>query len=137
MRPGGFVPDPRRLYDVGRDGRPYTVEPIPPDAAERLTVLIRRWWAASVLANAAAMGIAAGAAMLAPRLLAAWFGLLPIMTAPLLLVAPILRKRGARASRRVHRSRPGGFPPPDLTVQGAAAPPSAARGSERATRESR
>lgn len=114
MGPAGFRPDPERLYEVGRDGRPYTVSPGPPGAAEALEVRARRWWIAAVLLNAGSMGVAAGAAMIAPRILAAWLGLLPLVTAPLLLVAPLLRRRGVRRARQVHRSRPHRFPPPEL-----------------------
>ena len=109
---GAFHPDPARLYEVGPDGRPYTFDPEPPGAAEIVATRARRWWVGSILANAAAMGLAAGAVMLGSRALAAWFGILPILTAPLLLVAPMLRRLGLRRQRRVHRSRPGAFPPP-------------------------
>lgn len=109
---GGFVPDPDRLYEVGRDGRPYTLAPEPPGAAERLELRARRWWVGSILANAAAMGVAAGAVLLGSRVLAAWLGILPILTAPLLLVAPLLRRLAPRRLRRVHRRRPRDFPPP-------------------------
>jgi len=98
---------------VGRDGRPYTIGSLPPGAAEALDRRIRRWWAAAILLNAAATGVAAGAVMLAPRGVAAWAGLLPLMSLPLLLIAPLLRRRAARPPRRVHRRRPGDFPPPD------------------------
>ncbi|MBI0538059.1 hypothetical protein D9599_21080 [Roseomonas sp. KE2513] len=109
---GGFVPDPARLYEVGRDGLPYTVEPEAPGAAVALETRARRWWVGAILANAAAMGVAAGAAMLGSRLLAAWLGILPILTAPLLLVAPLLRHFVPRRLRRFHRRRPEDFPPP-------------------------
>lgn len=109
---GGFVPDPERLYEVGRDGLPYTLSPEPPGAAAVLEVRARRWWVAAILANGAAMGIAAGAVMLGSRVLAAWLGILPLLTAPLLLVAPLLRRFAPRRLRRVHRRRPGEFPPP-------------------------
>lgn len=114
MGPAGFIPDPERLYEVGRDGRPYTIDPGPPGAAEELELRARRWWVAAVILNAASMGAAAGAAMIAPRILAAWLGMLPLLTAPLLLVAPLLRRRGRRTARRIHRSRPDRFPPPEL-----------------------
>ncbi|MBB5693659.1 hypothetical protein [Muricoccus pecuniae] len=112
MSPAGFTPDPARLYEVGRDGRPYTLEPEKPGSAEALEALGRRWWTAAVLLNAVAMGVAAGGALLGPRVLAAWLGLLPLLTAPLFLVAPWLRRRALRRGRRVHRSRPPDFPPP-------------------------
>ncbi|MCR0981287.1 hypothetical protein [Roseomonas populi] len=110
--PGGFTPDPGRLYEVGRDGRPYTRDPLPSGALELLEARARRWWVGAVLINAVAAGVAAAAAMLAPRAVAAVLGFLPILAAPLLLVAPILRRRGLRTRRRVHRSRPEEFPPP-------------------------
>ncbi|WP_338662529.1 hypothetical protein VQH23_20535 [Pararoseomonas sp. SCSIO 73927] len=109
---GGFTPDPGRLYEVGRDGRPYTSDPLPPGALEALEAHVRRWWVAAVMANAAAAGFAASAAILAPRGFAAWAGILPILTAPLLLIPSVLRRRGLRTRRRIHRSRPEDFPPP-------------------------
>ncbi|MFH5925255.1 hypothetical protein [Roseomonas xinghualingensis] len=114
MCPAGFTPDPDRLYEVGRDGRPYTYDPGLSGAGERLELRARRWWVTAILLNAASMGVAAGAAMLTPRGVAAWLGILPIVTAPLLLVSPILRRRALRAPRRIHRRRPDRFPPPDL-----------------------
>jgi hypothetical protein len=110
----GFTPDSERLYEVGRDGRPYTLDPAPPGAEEALEIRARHWWVGAVLVNAITMGLAAGAAMLAPRMLAAWLGVLPLLTAPLLLVAPLIRRRGIRTPRRVHRQRPDRFPPPEL-----------------------
>jgi predicted cobalt transporter CbtA len=91
---------------------PYTIDPEPPGAAEALETRARRWWVASVLANAASMGTAAAGAMFGPRMVAAWLGLLPILTAPLLLVAPALRRFGRRRQKHLHRDRPGRFPPP-------------------------
>jgi hypothetical protein len=114
VAPRGFTPDPERLYEVSRDGKPYTFDPDPPGFVEALELRARRWWVAAVLLNAASMGVAAGGAMIGPRVLAAWLGILPILTAPLLLVAPILRRRGSRAPRRIHRSRPDRFPPPEM-----------------------
>ncbi|SHJ63878.1 hypothetical protein SAMN02745194_03022 [Roseomonas rosea] len=118
MAAAGFSPDPGRLYEVGRDGRPYTIHPDPPGAAEAREALVRRWWIGAVLLNAAAMGLAAGSAWLTPRGVAAWLGILPLLTAPVLLVAPLLRRRGIRTPRRVHRHRPREFPPPDGPVDG-------------------
>jgi hypothetical protein len=114
LSPAGFTPDPSRLYEVGRDGRPYTLDPDPPGALEALNTRARRWWVAAVLLNALTMGVAAGAAMLVSRSVAAWFGILPILTAPMLLVSPIMRRRGLRSPRRIHRSRPEDFPPPEM-----------------------
>jgi hypothetical protein len=114
LGPGGFTPDPGRLYEVGRDGRPYTLDPVPPGAVQAREALARRWWIAAVLLNAVTTGLAAGAALLAPRGVAALFGILPVLTAPLLLVAAILRRRGLRPVRRIHRKRPEDFPPPGL-----------------------
>jgi len=111
---GAFNPDPERLYEVGRDGLPYTLDPEPAGATEALEQHARRWWVGAILMNAATMGLAAGAALLGTRVIAAWFGILPILTAPLLLVAPALRRRGSRRLRRVHRSRPRDFPPPQI-----------------------
>ena len=112
LSPAGFNPDPDRLYEVGRNGVPYTLAPTPPEAARALEARIRRWWTGALMVNATVMGIAAGGVLLGTRAMAAWLGLLPVLTAPLLLVAPILRRRGARPARRTHRRRPGDFPPP-------------------------
>ena len=123
MGAGGFSPDPGRLYEVGRDGRPYTLHPDPPGAAEAREALIRRVWVGSVLLNAMTMGIATASAWLAPRGVAAWLGVLPLLTAPALLAAALLRRRPLKAPRRVHHRRPSDFPPPD----GRPHPPQASR----------
>ncbi|MBP0445985.1 hypothetical protein J8J14_14505 [Roseomonas sp. SSH11] len=110
----GFTPDPGRLYEVGRDGRPYTLEPELPGAAEARERRVRRWWVCAVLLNGISMGAAAAAVFLLPRSAAAWFGVLPLLSAPLLLVPPLIRRRGLGPPRRIHRRRPDGFPPPEL-----------------------
>ncbi len=91
------------------DGTPYTLAA--PDAAAMLERAARRWWVGAVLANAVAMGVAA-AATLGPRAAAAWAGLLPLLTLPLLAVPALLRRRAGRLARRPHRMRPDSFPAP-------------------------
>lgn len=55
----------------------------------------------------ASAGMAAAAFVLLPRGVSAWFGLLPVATAPLLVLAPLL---GHGRRRRVrHRARPARF----------------------------
>ncbi|WP_426957888.1 hypothetical protein [Muricoccus radiodurans] len=107
-----FTPDPDRLYEVGRDGSPYTLDPRAPGADTELETRARRWWIAAVLVNSASMGFAAAAAMLGGQAVAAWVGLVPILTAPLLLMPYLVRRRGGRRARHVHRTRPTHFPPP-------------------------
>lgn len=96
---------------MGRDGVPYTLSPTDPGAGDALERRARRWWIAAILANALTTGIAA-AAVLGPRAGAAWAGLLPLLTAPLLLVPFLLRRRGGRRARSAHRARPDAFPRP-------------------------
>ncbi|MFT8245640.1 hypothetical protein [Roseomonas sp. BN140053] len=71
---------------------------------------MRRWWVAAVLLNAAVAAVVTLGVALLPRAATVWLGFLPILSAPLLIVAPWLsRHRPGRG--RVHRVRPGEFPP--------------------------
>ncbi|UFN48257.1 hypothetical protein LPC08_19915 [Roseomonas sp. OT10] len=83
--------------DPGRD--PVGVE------ARRRRAL--RWWWVALLLNLAAAGIAGLGFVLLPRTASAWLGLLPLATAPLVVLAPLLGHGRRRRTR--HRSRPRGF----------------------------
>ncbi|WP_376092441.1 hypothetical protein ACE7GA_23650 [Roseomonas sp. CCTCC AB2023176] len=90
---------------------PYTLSEVEPGSEEAVERSARRWWVAALLVNALTTGIAA-AAVLGPRNGAAWAGLLPILTAPMLLIPIALRQRGRRRARSIHRARPKRFPRP-------------------------
>lgn len=85
-----------------------------PARAEATLSAARRWWVAAVGLNALAAGVAGLGAALLPASAAAWLGLVPLATAPALLVPPALewrargggkrrRRRAAAVARRVAR----------------------------------
>lgn len=100
--------DERRLYEVGATGAAWTSREDPAHQAERLRRL--RWlFAICIAANGASWTLAGVALVLGGRDWGAAFGLVALLTVPLLAL-PAASEAWARlkATRR-HRSRPAGF----------------------------
>ena len=102
--------DERRLYEVGAAGRAFTAREDPESRARRLTRL--RWlFAIGLGANAATWTLAGVAFVLGGHAWGAGFGILALLTAPLIL-APAGAEAAARLkARRRHATRPADFPP--------------------------
>lgn len=101
--------DERRLYEVGARGAAWTAREAPEAQARRLARL--RWlFAIGIGANAATWTLAGAAFALGGRAWGAGFGIVALLTTPLLAL-PGLVEAGAklRAWRR-HRARPADFP---------------------------
>lgn len=101
--------DERRLYEVGPAGGAWTAREDPGERARRLHRL--RWlFAVGIGANAATWTLAGIALMLGGRAWGAGFGILALLTLPLLAL-PALAEAAARLrARRRHATRPEGFP---------------------------
>jgi hypothetical protein len=110
-RPLPFVIDPRRLYEVGRDGIPRTDTAEPSEWLGPRHLRLLGWVAlgAGLSGGMAALSVACLA--LGARLWAAGFALAVVAAAPLLLVGPALDWwRYRRPHRQRHRCRPEMFP---------------------------
>ncbi|MGG5811967.1 hypothetical protein [Falsiroseomonas sp. CW058] len=102
--------DEARLYDVGAGGAAWTAHEDPALAARRLARL--RWlFGIGIAANAASWTAAGAALALGGRAWGAGFGLLALLTLPLLALPALVEAAATRALRRRHRRRPGNFPP--------------------------
>jgi hypothetical protein len=101
--------DERRLYEVGARGAAWTAREDPDAQARRLARL--RWLlAVGVVANAASWTLAGVALVLGGPDWGAAFGILALLTVPLLGL-PVLMELAARLrALRRHRTRPGDFP---------------------------
>lgn len=109
-RPAPLFPlDPRRLYDVGEDGRAYTAESLDDGRQDRLRHQARLWWIVGTGSNGLSMAAAALGFALGGRALGAGLGLCVLATLPLLAVAPWLQWRSRRVRHRAHARRPESF----------------------------
>ncbi|MFC3027649.1 MULTISPECIES: hypothetical protein [Roseomonadaceae] len=96
-----------RLYDVSPRGTPWT-EGDPAEAALRLRRM--RWlFGIGLLVNGATWTAAGAALALGGPRWGAGFGLLAVLTAPLLGLPAIAEVAARRRARRVHRQRPADF----------------------------
>ncbi|GGC29651.1 hypothetical protein GCM10011504_04850 [Siccirubricoccus deserti] len=114
-----FVVDPRRLYEVGRDGTPRTDTAEPPEWLGPRHLRLLGWAAlgAGLTGGLAALSVACLA--LGARLWAAGFALAVVAASPLLVLGPVLDWwRHRRPRRQRHRSRPEGFPESGPSLDG-------------------
>jgi hypothetical protein len=103
-----FRVEPTRLYEVSARGTAWT-EGDPAEAASRLRRL--RWLFALGIAVNGLTWTAAGAALvLGGRGWGAGFGLLAVLTAPLLALPALAEAAARHRARRSHRSRSPDFP---------------------------
>ncbi|WP_270935272.1 hypothetical protein [Falsiroseomonas oryzae] len=101
--------DERRLYEVGAGGTPWTIQEDPEARARRLNRL--RWmFALGIAANGATWTLAGAALVLGGRAWGAAFGVLALLTAPLLMLPALVEARARWRARRRHRTRPERFP---------------------------
>lgn len=102
--------DERRLYDVGAGGAAWTSADEPEARRNRLTRL--RWlFAFGLGANAATWTLAGVALVVGGRGWGAAFGILALLTAPLLALPAIMEAAARLRARRRHARRPAAFPP--------------------------
>lgn len=101
--------DESRLYEVNAAGTAWTAREDPEAAARRLTRL--RWlFGIGIAANAVSWSLAGAALMLGGRIWGAAFGLLAVLTLPLLLLPGLVEAVARLRARRRHRTRPEDFP---------------------------
>lgn len=101
--------DERRLYDVGHRGGAWTHEEGAEARARRLTRL--RWLVGLGLGiNAASWTLAGAALAVGGPYWGAGFGLVALLTTPLLALPALLEAAARLRARRRHRARPRGFP---------------------------
>jgi hypothetical protein len=101
--------DESRLYEVGPAGAAFTTREDPAARDRRLNRL--RWlFAIGLAANAATWTLAGLAFVLGGRVWGAWFGVLALATAPLLLLPAGVEGAARLKARRRHATRPGDFP---------------------------
>jgi hypothetical protein len=101
--------DETRLYEVGPAGTPWTVREDPLAQARRHARL--RWLLAiGMLANGATWTLAGFALVLGGRDWGAAFGLLALLTLPLLALPPLIEAAARLRARRRHAARPEDFP---------------------------
>jgi hypothetical protein len=100
--------DERRLYDVGRHGGAWTIPS--PEEGRRHVVRLRWLFALGLAANAASWTLAGVALALGGEAWGAAFGLLAIVTTPLLVLPSLVDAAVRLRTRRRHRQRPPGFP---------------------------
>jgi hypothetical protein len=104
-----FRVDDRRLYEVGRRGTAWTANEDPATRAARLSRL--RWlFALGIGINAASWTLAGVALVLGGPLWGAGFGVLALLTAPLLALPALVEAAARLRARRRHRARPESFP---------------------------
>ena len=103
--------DEARLYEVGPAGTPWTAREEPEAAARRLRRL--RWlFALGIGLNALTWSLAGLALTLGGRAWGAGFGLLAVLTLPLLALPALVEGAARLAAWRRHRRRPESFPGP-------------------------
>ena len=101
--------DERRLYEVGKGGAAWAAREEPRERERRLIRL--RWlFAFGIGANAATWFLAGVAFVLGGRYWGAAFGVLALVTLPLLVLPVLVEAWAALRQRRRHTRRPGGFP---------------------------
>jgi hypothetical protein len=104
-----FRVDERRLYDVGPAGGAWTAREDPGAQARRLHRL--RWlFAFGLGANALTWTLAGLALVLGGRDWGAGFGVLVLLTLPLLALPGLAETVAGLRIRRRHRARPPSFP---------------------------
>ena len=102
--------DESRLYEIGRGGAAWTARE-DPQAQHRRLARVRWLFAIGIGANAASWTLAGAALALGGRPWGAGFGVLALLTTPLLGL-PLAMEGAARLrARRRHATRPAGFPP--------------------------
>jgi hypothetical protein len=102
--------DEARLYEVTEGGAAMTAREDPEVAARRLHRL--RWlFATGIAANAVTWTLAGLALMLGGRFWGAGFGLLAVLTLPLLALPALVESFARLRARRRHKVRPEDFPP--------------------------
>jgi uncharacterized membrane protein len=103
--------DEARLYEVGKGGAAWTAREDPDAAARRLRRL--RWlFGIGLLVNALTWSLAGAALVLGGRNWGAGFGLLAVLTLPLLALPGLVEGAARLAAWRRHRRRPQDFPEP-------------------------
>ncbi len=101
--------DQARLYEVGGGGAARTMREDPARAARRVSRL--RWTLAlGLAANAVTWSLAGVALWLGGREWGAAFGLLAVLTLPLLVLPALAESLARLRARRRHRRRPEDFP---------------------------
>jgi hypothetical protein len=101
--------DERRLYEVGRHGGAWTQDEAPGARAKRLNRL--RWlFAIGIGANAASWTAAGAALVLGGPFWGAGFGVLALLTTPLLALPALVEAAARFRARQRHRARPERFP---------------------------
>jgi hypothetical protein len=103
--------DERRLYDVGPGGAAWTQRE---DAAAQARRLVRLRWAfaAGIGLNGLTWSLAGVTFILFGREVGAWFGVLAVLTLPLLALPGLIEAASRLAAWRRHRTRPRDFPGP-------------------------
>jgi hypothetical protein len=107
-RPSHFQVDDRRLYEVGPAGGAWTAREDPEARARRLKRL--RWLFAIGIGANAATGTLAGLALLFGPDWGASFGVLAMLTLPLLALPVVVEATAWLKVRRRHATRPDDFP---------------------------
>lgn len=101
--------DERRLYEVGPGGVAWTTQEDPAARDRRLNRL--RWlFAIGLGANALTWTLAGLALVLGGRAWGAGFGILALLTVPLLALPALVEAAARLRARRRHAIRPDGFP---------------------------
>jgi hypothetical protein len=102
--------DEARLYEVTERGVAMTAREDPEVAARRLARI--RWlFGIGIAANALTWSLAGVALMLGGQVWGAGFGLLAVLTLPLLALPALVESFARLRARRRHRVRPEDFPP--------------------------
>jgi hypothetical protein len=102
--------DEARLYEVTEGGAAMTAREDPEVAGRRLHRL--RWlFGIGIAANALTWSLAGLALMLGGRIWGAGFGLLAVLTLPLLALPALVESIARLRARRRHKVRPEDFPP--------------------------
>ena len=103
--------DEARLYEVGPTGAAWTAREDPEAAARRLRRL--RWlFGIGIGLNALTWSLAGLALTLGGQVWGAGFGLLAVLTLPLLALPGLVEGAARLAAWRRHRRRPESFPEP-------------------------
>ncbi len=101
--------DESRLYEVGHRGAAWTTQE-DPEARERRLSRLRWLFAIGIAANAATWSLAGLAFMLGGPIWGAAFGILALVTVPLLGLPAAVEAWAALRARRRRRRRPERFP---------------------------
>jgi Flp pilus assembly protein TadB len=102
--------DEARLYEVNERGTAVTAREDPGRAAARHGRL--RWLLGlAIAANAVSWSLAGVALWLGGRVWGAGFGLLAVLSLPLLALPALVEALARLRARRRHRTRPEDFPP--------------------------